>query len=546
MSDKNCYVLAMYDVRGKQDYIYRRNRLKEIKGASLIIRDCFIDYLFPMAVRATNEKGIYSYQVNGPTTTEKDTYEYKNSDNEIESFSRDDVENKFSEGYIGYVVYDGGGNFFVLYKSLEIYKLVNKLFYTKLMMETGTLRVLTSYIEGINFDDYKNDERQLRALHRKAENEECDIYPVNSLPIVQTDYSSAMPLTDIVYLTDEGHKKPEKVCKESYAKYKKHDEYSTYNKDLDVALEDAGEKISEIKKFDDLVEKGIDSHIAVIYIDGNSMGAKVEACLNGKITYEECINELRKFSRDIQIDYIDKPRKAIEKVLKENTDEDKKQFRFIVSAGDEITVICNAKYAYKVVESYFNKLDDSKGQSSCAGVAIFHSHAPYSEAYRIAEECCESGKAWMKEKGIDTACFMDFHYCQGAIGTSLDKIRHHEGTVEMCKPWLIKGNIGVDKVSNENITKEDIDRMKKILSIIARSNNKTLLQVAKKSQELYVHEIERIFTHFRGAKEDKIYLDTNKEYIIQNRNLLYRMMLVYDLWFENILPANNTELGENK
>lgn len=539
MSDKNCYVLALYDVRGKQDYIYRRNRLKEIKGASLIIRDCFIDYLFPMAVRATNEKGIYSYQVNGPTITEKDTYEYKNSDSEIASFSRDDVENKFSEGYIGYVVYDGGGNFFVLYKSLEIYKLVNKLFYTKLMMETGTLRVLTSYIEGINFDDYKNDERQLRALHRKAENNECAIYPVNSLPIVQSDYSSAMPLTNTISLPDDKDKKIEKICKESYAKYQKLED----SKKQALYME---KEIDEIKKFDDLVEKGIDSHIAVIYIDGNSMGAKVEKCLDKKETYEECINELRKFSRDIQIDYIDKPRKAIEEVLKENTDKDKHPFRFIVSAGDEITIICNAKYAYKVVESYFNKLDDSKGQSSCAGVAIFHSHAPYSEAYRIAEECCESGKAWMKENGIDTACFMDFHYCQGAIGTSLDKIRHHEGTVEMCKPWLIKGNIGVDKVSNENITKEDIDRMKKILSIIARNNNKTLLQVAKKSQELYLHEVERIFTHFRGAEAKKSYLYENKEFIIKNRNLLYRMMLIYDLWFENKLPTNNKELGENK
>ena len=40
-------VLAMYDVRGKQEYIYRSRKIKEIIGASAIIRDVFSDYLFP-------------------------------------------------------------------------------------------------------------------------------------------------------------------------------------------------------------------------------------------------------------------------------------------------------------------------------------------------------------------------------------------------------------------------------------------------------------------------------------------------------------------
>ena len=31
---ENQYVLAMYDIRGKQDYIYKSNKMKEIIGAS--------------------------------------------------------------------------------------------------------------------------------------------------------------------------------------------------------------------------------------------------------------------------------------------------------------------------------------------------------------------------------------------------------------------------------------------------------------------------------------------------------------------------------
>lgn len=51
----NHYVLAMYDVRGKQKYIYSSSRLREIQGASWVIRDVFRDYLYPAAVTVRNQ-----------------------------------------------------------------------------------------------------------------------------------------------------------------------------------------------------------------------------------------------------------------------------------------------------------------------------------------------------------------------------------------------------------------------------------------------------------------------------------------------------------
>lgn len=67
MNDKP--VLAMYNVRGKQDYIYRNSHIKEIIGASCIIRDVFQDYLYPAACAVRNkntagyvdEEAIYYY-----------------------------------------------------------------------------------------------------------------------------------------------------------------------------------------------------------------------------------------------------------------------------------------------------------------------------------------------------------------------------------------------------------------------------------------------------------------------------------------------------
>ena len=49
------YVLCMYDIRGKQEFIYRSSKLKEIVGASLIIRDLFNDYLYDAAKTCRDE-----------------------------------------------------------------------------------------------------------------------------------------------------------------------------------------------------------------------------------------------------------------------------------------------------------------------------------------------------------------------------------------------------------------------------------------------------------------------------------------------------------
>lgn len=51
---ENKYVLAMYDIRGKQEFIYRSGKIKEIMGASWIIRDLFKDYLYDAAIEYRN------------------------------------------------------------------------------------------------------------------------------------------------------------------------------------------------------------------------------------------------------------------------------------------------------------------------------------------------------------------------------------------------------------------------------------------------------------------------------------------------------------
>ena len=336
---ENEYILAMYDVRGKQDYIYNNPKIKQIAGASWIIRDCFDDYLFP-AAKEVSEKGIFTY---------KNSNETENTE-----FTEEGFKKHIEDGYAGEVVYDGGGNFFVLFKNSEIYKEVNKKFYVKLLKETYTLRVLTSYIENVHFDDYQGDQKRLRDEHKKTEQRESISYPLNALPIVQVDNYSSLPATDEIELPNRSNK--QKISKESKAKYDKYDE-----------LFKSEESHNSEKMLDNLIEeKGVDSHLAVIYIDGNSMGAKVEKITGNATNYEESIKIIRDFSSRIEKEYITEPIKEIDAFLNTNEGKEKNR-RFVVYAGDEVTFICNAKHAYNVVKIYFDTIQrKNKGNSSCA------------------------------------------------------------------------------------------------------------------------------------------------------------------------------------
>ena len=53
MADTEKCVLALYDCRSKQEYIYRTNRIREISGGSALLAD-----VYKMFFRKADEKGI--------------------------------------------------------------------------------------------------------------------------------------------------------------------------------------------------------------------------------------------------------------------------------------------------------------------------------------------------------------------------------------------------------------------------------------------------------------------------------------------------------
>lgn len=522
MEEKSNYVLAMYDVRGKQEFIFRNPSIKEIVGGSAIIRDIFKDYLYPEAERYSGSKGIYHGE---------------------EEFSQKGLKRHLEEeNYIGEVVYEGGGNFLLIFRTEEICKDITYRFTKEVMKATSSLKVLCTYISGLNFNDWRADQNRLYERHRINEAEESTIRPYASLPIVQADYRSSQAIVDVIPVTFHDGKIYKEVSRESKAKYEKY--YVEYE----------NHKVDEwTMVLDDIVEeRGRESHLAVIYIDGNNMGAKVQECCEGWENYEDCVKRLREFSALIQTAYVEHRISDIDKFLNGRYQGRKKKAgRLIIGAGDEINIICRASDAFDIARVYLEGLRQEgleKKHSACAGIAIFHSHAPYADAYKIAEECCESGKDYMKKKGIRNASLIDFQYCQGAIDKDLESVRRDETEHIISRPWLICGTI--ENQDSDKAKIEDIGRIWSFLKELGRSNVKGLAEKAFLGEIEFFMELSRIKAHMSEQKLDSLMkvsmtADGDDAYSLRAafqyveeldsklcRKLIYDMVIMYDLWFK--------------
>lgn len=509
------YVLAMYDIRGKQEFIYRSVKLKEIVGGSAIIRDCFKEYLSPAAIEYRNRKdGEYD-------PSSEALFSYENKTDKVFSFAAFE-ERMASDQYIAEVVYCGGGNFLVLFENAEACKEVTYIFSKKVMEASSTLKVICTYVGNLDQDLYHSDDpdkpgdyERLYLKHRLTENQETAADPYATLPVVQADYLTSRPITKIVKVKGGELK----LTSEQYAKYVKYEQEKRDHKDV----------LGEDQLDNMVADKGKDSLLAVIHIDGNSMGAMVQNCLSDK-NYDSCVTALRKFSAEIQKDCIDDRLKEISA----------EKLRVVVYAGDDFTIICNAHDAFGIAVNYLKNLPDK--YSSCAGIAIFHSHTPFADAYRIADQCCTYAKKKMKfpdSKGMEKAeaitdvCLLDFHYCKASIGNDIEEIRKFENHEKLSLPWLIADK-KKDRVLDQFVTLDEVREVRRRLDLFGRSNTKGLLEPAQNSEAAFLMEIRRIISHMSSTKREQLQHNADPvdyDFYRRYRLLMRDLIVAYDLGF---------------
>lgn len=410
MKDSGRY-LAMYDVRGIQDYIFRTSKMKDAIGASHIVERLFENALGE-AVKKLGLKAELSWaDDNGPLI--------------YEDSSEADVK----------VMYIGGGNAVVVCDSEETALDVSKIMAAYTLEHTYSLQLATAIID--KSDDYSNDYRRLMDEMVKVKDSMMVSKPLDALPVVKAEIKTGLPVSDIDYRTDlEKHKTyATEVSRESRLKIMAGD---AVRRELDL----------EEKVFDSYVaEKGDSSMLAVVHIDGNNIGLRIRELISDKKDYSEAINEMRRISYSIKTAYKKVFRDMVgtfESIKAESKgtikrDSSKWWIMKVIEAGDDITYVCNASIALATVEYFCSNIskygmkDDGGSKfrfSACGGVSYFNSHFPFDIAYNVAEECCESAKSRAKEEqnrsGETVGNWVDFQFCRSVHARNLERIRNEE------------------------------------------------------------------------------------------------------------------------
>ena len=461
--------MAMYDVKGIQNYVFKTNTIKEIIGASLIIDQLIIETFFD--VMNDKDKKI------------------PEADDSFEFFDNPDLEYE--------IMYYGGGNLVVLYREDDIDKVyfINQKMTKHIIEKSYGLSLACAVIEVSDIHHYKDDYRRLTAEMNFIKDNMVEVSPTGALPIVASDPLTGYPLSKERYSK-----------KVSYETSLKLDKYNDSYENIKYESSSDFKKIKNSLRTDTYGSEEGDSLMAIVHIDGNSMGASIKNVISQVYDYSEAVKRMRIISSNIKKTFEEKGLKAIENNLERfyreaNIDTNKHSmllFRTIVKAGDDITFMCNARIALRCVETFINTIkkesmyDGLPCFSACAGIAIVHTHFPFYVGYKIAEELCESAKEKAKANKVNgqVGNYVDFHLCYSGIISDLKTLRNRQYK-NINNITLLKRPYNLDRNGKYSI-QEFYDALNGFNIHLARSKSKELRDAYYESQDQVSYVVKRI------------------------------------------------------
>ena len=506
MENENKFVLALYDFSSKQEYIYKTSKIREISGASQLLDEMYIKF-------------IEILQANNIPVA------FKNSDGSYCDFSTKSFPvvningNKVEAD--GQVLYEGGGNLLVLFKSKGIYIDSNKIFPMYILQKYPGLHMLSAYVEYTGIFS-GTDESDLQRLYKENERQKnfCPSYDLTAVtPMTQIDPMTFLPVTEKFSKGQPGNPYPTEVSLSA-------DRYSKvvgYNNNR-----------TNFEKKADAFDEGL---TAVIYIDGNSMGEKLKSIVSED--YDTGVARQREFSENVKRSFVSNPVKQLE--------DDGYSFRKVIGGGDEITIICKAEDALNITTRYFELLDKSmsvlpngcgqqmteaqKKNTACAGICVIHAKSPFTVAYEIAEAACENAKKEYRKTPEKPDSYFDFYFCHAGVTADFDYTRKREQKMTG-RPYMIadiKGRL-----------KEKAAVLKKA----GRANVKSLGVAAQKGQTAFDIEVMRVNAYLADFNDPA---DMIKPKLLpDDLKIVYDIAEFYDLWFcgsdsekEDIHAADN-------
>lgn len=476
MSEKESQILAMYDVRGIQNYIFRTTKLKDAIGASYIVETIIQDALSEASQTAKNNNEKFKeITIDLQWENEDSIIKYNGEDSDVQ------------------VLYIGGGNAYVLYSSDELCHYVNRIMSKYVLEHTYSLQLAIATYKKTG--DYADDYRKLNEEMNRIKADMIDSRPIGTLPVMAMEYQTGLPVfgkdENDIWMSKETELKRE--AEDIIRPKKNHD--------------------SERRRFDSYIEKGVDSTLSVIHIDGNNMGLRIRELIKDEKDYISAVNSMRHISHNINWSYknvFEQMQKRFNTYINPKTKKNDYYVLKVLVAGDDLTYVCNGAIAIATVQYFVREITkhcmnenmegedlNKYGFSVCAGIAYIRSHFPFSIGYEVAESCCASAKERAKEKAENGKIgnFFDFQFCKNIQAKDIKDIRRSEyhtasGENLMIRPYGFESGDYYDfehlRKAIQGFESSDDNDFKHLREEIQGSNNKIIPRtVSKKLRNIY-------------------------------------------------------------
>lgn len=419
--------VTVLDTIGIQGYIFNSNRLRENIGASQLVREVTNDWV--KATLALDEIGL------------------------PESEQDDSIQDSDLNGLPAGIVYLGGGNAVLLFKSRELASEFVRILSKKVLKEAPGINLVAAH------RPFDWDSEQLRDVVNdlfKTDLERNKRGYVPSAPLLGLSVTAACQSTQL----------PAIGWSDAYISYDPGEEDDRYlisrevktKLDASVSANERLKKlfrgIEELKNYefpnrtDQLGRsEGESSYAAIVHADGNSIGQRIRDYIEKHNENSEYIHAMRDFSKKLECAGQQALRAVIKKLLEaigqhqdkfslKQTKEGKYYlpFRPLVYGGDDVTFVCEGRLGLELAAIYLQALEeqslpDEKPIKACAGISIVKTHYPFARAYELSEELCRSAKKYLRDDLKSKSSAMDWHFAASGLLGSLAEIRSREYTV---------------------------------------------------------------------------------------------------------------------
>lgn len=394
--------LALYDISGIQKFVFASGILKEQVGGSIIVHHILYDIL-PAKLSDIQKKRAGKEQ------------------GELFAWKEHRQLSDFGDRNYN-IVYIGGGNASVLYNDKDFMLKVTRELEKEVLILTGNkLKLCYAFIQADESEKYINLYHKLMNSMVKVKYSPSNIKLISGIGIGEYDSISLEPIT---------------LCENE--KTKKYGVSGNINKISFFNEMTEQDEFIFTKQFEDFRREDRKSFIAVIHIDGDSMGKQLlqivdKLSQDNKSLYDVML-EIRDISEAIDALYKNTMRQTLNEIFGEQKNEII-PFRNIISDGDDITCIIEAERAFEFVEVFMRYLKKEKEEnnvlkdrffiSASAGIAFVHDKYPFDEAYEMALQLCESAKKVKKDREDEYKYIssMDFHIVTSGIKRNLKDFR---------------------------------------------------------------------------------------------------------------------------